>query len=159
MTRTVALFFSILLSGLMAGTTYWVWLNGNAAELSYLAFLESFQAEVLAVRGPILFVATPGLAFIAWTAWLMRNDRPRVYFVIAALVLYMVASLSTRLGKYPLTSRCSLGTSNRLHRIWTDVMGRWWLWHQTRTLAMNGAFALLVFVALWQTKNTTRSGA
>jgi uncharacterized membrane protein len=143
----------------MAGTTYWVWLNGNAAELSYPAFLESFQAEVLEVRGPILLVATPGLAFIAWTAWLMRNDRPRVYFVIAALALYIVASLSTRLGNIPINEQVLTWNLQSAPSDWQDVMGRWWLWHQTRTLAMNIAFGLLVFAALWRSKSTTLSGA
>jgi uncharacterized membrane protein len=158
MTKTIGLFFSIFLSGLMAGTTYWVWLTGNPAELSYPTFLESFQAEILAVRGPILVVATPGLAFIAWTVWLMRNERPRVYFVITALALYVVASLSTRLGNIPINEQV-LTWSESAPADWQDVMGRWWLWHQTRTLAMNAAFVLLIGVALWRKQSVTSSGA
>jgi uncharacterized membrane protein len=144
MIRTVCLLLSVLLAGLLAGTTLSFWLTGNPAELSYPTFIEYFQGMVRAIATPITVVALPGLLLTAASAFLMRRDRPSVYFVFAALAFYIVASLSTRLGNIPINAEVLTWDLQSAPAGWQDVIDRWWFWHQTRFVAATIAFVLLV---------------
>jgi uncharacterized membrane protein len=153
MTRTIVLFLSIFVSGLTAGITLYVWLTGNPAELSYPTFVESMQSDIRALRTSLLIVTSPGLPLLALTAFLMRRDRPRVYFVVAALLLFIVASLSTRLGNIPINDEVMTWDLRTAPEAWQELIGEWWRWHQIRFVAMTAAFALLVGVAVSKARN------
>jgi uncharacterized membrane protein len=135
----------------MAGTTFSFWLTGNPAELSYPTFVEYFQRTVRAIATPITVVALPGMLFIAASAFLMRHDRPRVYLVVAALAFYVVASLSTRLGNIPINAEVLTWDLQSAPAGWQDLIGRWWLWHQTRFFATTITFILLVVAVFART--------
>lgn len=153
MTKTIVLFLSIFVSGLTAGITLYVWLTGNPAELSYPTFVESLQSDIRSLRASLLVVTSPGLPLIALTAFFMRRERPKVYVVIAALLLFIVASLSTRLGNIPINEEVMTWDLQTAPAGWQELIGEWWRWHQIRFVAMTGAFALLVGVAVSRVKS------
>ena len=156
MTKTIVLFLSIVVSGLAAGITLYVWLTGNPAELSYPTFVESLQSDIRALRTSLLIVISPGLPLLALTAFLMRRERPRVYVVVAALLLYIVASLTTRPGNIPINNEVMTWDLQTAPEGWQELIGEWWRWHQIRFVAMTTSFALLVGVAVSGAKSPNR---
>jgi uncharacterized membrane protein len=148
MKTTIVLYLSIFVSGLTAGITLYVWLTGNPADLSYPTFVESLQSDIRALRTSLLIVTSPGLPLIALTAFFMRRERPQVYVVAVALLLFVVASLSTRLGNIPINDEVMTWDLQTAPAGWQELMGEWWRWHQIRLVAMISTFALLVGVAV-----------
>ena len=87
-TKTTCLSFAVLACGLMAGTTLAFALLGSPADFSYPTFVEYFQAMVRSVRVPLVVLGVSGLALLAASTFLTWRERPRPYFVGAALLRY-----------------------------------------------------------------------
>jgi uncharacterized membrane protein len=141
-------FVSLLLTALLVGAMFGIWLGFNPSALSPTAYVEMQQNAIRALN-----VSLPALGFgcVALTgvlAVLTKNDKRGRYLLIAATVCLVLAGVVTRLGNQPINAVVMTWSPDAPAANWIELRDTWWHWHILRTVAGVGALALALLAAL-----------
>ena len=140
MLTAVLRFASLLLTGLLVGAMFGIWLGFNPMHLSASAYVEMQQNAIRAlnVSMPML-----GLVCIVLTGVLtFRTRGEQRVLLIAATVCLAAAGLITRFGNQPINAIVMSWSAHSPPANWADLRDLWWRWHIARTALGVLAFAL-----------------
>lgn len=148
MFATSVRFVTLLLTSLLVGSMFGVWLGFNPAALSPSAFVEMQQNAIRALN-----VSLPALGFVcialtAVLAWLTKNDSIGRYLLVAAAVCLAAAGFITRFGNQPINAVVMTWTPQSPAANWTELRDTWWQFHIFRTLAGITALGLALAASL-----------
>ena len=148
MFTTSVRFFSLLLTSLLVGSMFGVWLGFNPASLSAGAYVEMQQNAIRALN---LSLPALGLVCILLTitlAVLTKDDKHSRYLLLAAVLCLALAGAITRFANQPINAVVITWSAQSPAANWTELRDTWWQWHVWRTVAgVSGlAFALLAAV-------------
>ncbi len=150
MAATIIRFIDLLLVGLVAGTTFGIWVGYDPAGLSAATYLEQQQHAIRALNtlmptlGALCIVLTLTLAIMT-----KRSPRAR-YLLVAALLCLVTAGVVTRFGNQPINIQVMTWTAQTLPQNWTQFRDWWWQWHVIRTVATVAALCLVIMAVLTQ---------
>jgi hypothetical protein len=141
MTRRVLQYVAVLLTGLVAGSTFTIWQGYDPRSLPLDAYIQvhTVSVEGLNVLLPILGMVS--LLVLLVCAVLSRADRLTLGLFLLAAALMLVAGLTTRFVNQPINAEVITWTSDAAPPDWADLRDRWWDWHVLRTLCSLGGFA------------------
>lgn len=95
---------------------------------------------------PALGAATILVTIIA--AVLGRDDRTRLGLLIAAVVCFVVAGVTTRFVNQPINRIVMTWRTDAPPMNWTRLRDEWWRWHLVRLVAGLGGLSLLIAATL-----------
>ena len=141
-------FSDILLTGLIAGIIFGIWIGYNPRDLSAVTYVEQQQntIQALNVLMPIL-----GLISIILTiayAVLSNKERLNRNLLILATLLLIASGLITRFGNQPINAIVITWNLENIPDTWTTLRDKWWTFHIIRTFSTMIGFILIVCVTL-----------
>lgn len=148
MTATTIRFVSLLLTSLLVGTMFGVWLGFNPAALTATAYVEMQQNAIRALNVPLPVLGLVCVLLTAALAVLTKDDRRGRYLLVAAVVCLVIAGLITRFGNQPINAVVITWSPQAPAANWMELRDTWWQWHILRTLAGVGALALALLGAV-----------
>ena len=158
MIRLVVNFASLMLSSLVVGAMFGIWLAGNLVDLSSNAYLQKQQSDIRALNivMPILGLASALLTLVA--AFLARHDRRRASLLVAAFVALMAAGLVTRFLNQPINAIVMTWSPESPPADWAAFRDKWWQWHLVRTGLGVSGLSLLIFANLVREEEKSIAG-
>ena len=141
-------FTSLLLSALLAGAMFCVWLFLNPAQLdaSHYTTLQQQGIRTLHPAMPRLGALTIAVTLAA--AFTARNDKPRISMLIVAAIFFIISGVITSTVNMPINREVIRWTSSAPPDNWTALRDRWWLWHKLRAASGAIGLALLILATL-----------
>lgn len=154
--KLIIKFSDILLTGLIAGVIFGIWLGYNPENLSAVTYVEQQQNTIRALN-----VLMPILGFfsiiltIAYAA-LSYQEKSKRNLLLLASVFLIISGLITRFGNQPINANVITWDLNAIPDNWTSFRDDWWSFHIMRTLTTIVSFALIIWVTIKNgNKNST----
>jgi len=141
-------FITLLLSALLVGAMFCVWLVFNPSRLkaSDYIILQQQGIRTLHPSMPLLGALTT-LVTLA-SAVLAREDKMRMSLLIATAILFIVSGLITRFANMPINAIVRTWDSEAPPDHWTVLRDTWWRWHCVRLCAGLAGLVLLLIATL-----------
>jgi uncharacterized membrane protein len=141
-------FVSLLLTSLLVGTMFGIWLGFNPSALTANAYVEMQQNAIRALNTSLPTLGLVCVLLTAALAALTKNDKRGRYLLIAAAMCLVIAGLVTRFGNQPINAVVMTWSPDALPANWMEMRDTWWRWHILRTVAGVVALALALLAAL-----------
>jgi uncharacterized membrane protein len=148
MIANIIRFTALLLTSLLVGTMFGIWLGFDPTGLSAATYIEQQQNTIralntaLPVMGAVCIVLTGALAVLT------KNDSRSRYLLIAAVACLMAAGVITRLANQPINGLVMTWSAQAPPTDWMGIRDTWWHWHRLRTTAGIAALVLALMAAL-----------
>jgi hypothetical protein len=145
----------IILTGLIAGVIFGIWLGYNPHALSSVTYVEQQQNAIRALNtlmpglGLISIILTVVYAVICKRELLKRN------LLLLAVGFLIVSGLITRFGNQPINAIVITWELNKIPDTWTVLRDNWWTFHIVRTITTMIGFALIVWVTIHKNNKST----
>jgi uncharacterized membrane protein len=141
-------FVSLLLTSLLVGTMFGIWLGFNPSALTATAYVEMQQNAIRALNISLPALGLVCILLTAALAALTRNDKRSRYLLVAAAMCLALAGVVTRFGNQPINAVVMTWSAEAPAANWMELRDTWWHWHILRTAAGVGALALALLAAL-----------
>jgi uncharacterized membrane protein len=141
-------FVSLLLTSLLVGTIFGIWLGFNPSALTATAYVEMQQNAIRALNTTLPALGLLCALLTAALAALTKNDKRGRYLLVAAVVCLAMAGLVTRFGNQPINAVVMTWSPEAPAANWMELRDTWWHWHILRTVAGVAALALALLAAL-----------
>ena len=146
--KQIIQFSDIVLTGLIAGIIFGIWIGYNPRDLSAATYVEQQQNAIhaLNVLMPIL-----GLISILLTvvyAVMCKREKSKRNLLFIATILLIVSGLITRFGNQSINAIVITWNLETIPDTWTALRDKWWSFHIMRTLSTMIAFALIVWATI-----------
>ena len=139
---------NLLLSALLVGAMFCVWLVFNPAQL------DASQYIILQQQGiRTLHPTMPGLGALTIlttlaSAVLARDNKMRLSLLIGTAILFIVSGVITRVANMPINAIVRGWNSAAPPDHWTALRDAWWRWHCWRLGSSLAGLLLLVVATL-----------
>ena len=157
MTTTAIRFVSLLLTSLLVGTMFGVWLGFNPAALSAAAYVEMQQNAIRALNVSLPVLGLVCILLTATLAVLTKDDTRGRYLLVAAVICLATAGLITRFGNQPINAVVMTWGPQAPAANWTELRDAWWQWHVLRTVAGVVALSLALLAAVSGHRSSTHA--
>lgn len=136
-------FLNLLLSALLIGGVFGVWLILNPAGLAARAYVELHQQAIRRVNVvlPRLGATTIFVTIVA--AFVARGDGLRLGLLVAATLCFVTAGLVTRFLNQPINDIVMTWKGDALPSGWEGLRDAWWRWHLLRVATILAGFCLV----------------
>ena len=141
-------FVSLLLTSLLVGTMFGIWLGFNPSALTATAYVEMQQNAIRALNISLPVLGLVCIVLTAALAALTKNDKRGRYLLVAAAMCLALAGIVTRFGNQPINAVVMTWSPEAPAANWMELRDTWWHWHILRTVAGLGALALALLAAL-----------
>ena len=148
MTATAIRFISLLLTSLLVGTMFGVWLGFDPAALSATAYAEMQQNAIRSLNVSLPILGFVCILLTAALAVLTREDKRARLLLITAVALLVVAGVITRFANQPINAVVMTWSPQAPPTNWMELRDTWWHWHVLRTVAGVTALALALLASL-----------
>jgi hypothetical protein len=152
-------FTSLLLSALLVGAMFCVWLILNPSQLDASHYVILQQQGIRTLHpamprlGALSIAATLAAAFIA------RHDRPRMSLLIAAAIFFIISGVITNRVNMPINASVIHWSSSAPPNDWTEFRDTWWRWHRLRAASGGLGLVLLIIANLLRSPATAQTFA
>jgi hypothetical protein len=141
MTRRALQYVAVLLTGLVAGSTFTIWQGYDPRSLPLEAYIQVHTVSVQGLNVLLPVLGMGSLLVLLICALLSRADRLTLGLFLLAAALMLVAGLTTRFVNQPINAAVITWTAESAPSDWAGLRDRWWNWHVLRTLCSLGGFA------------------
>jgi uncharacterized membrane protein len=141
-------FLSLLLTALLVGAMFGIWLGYNPTALSASAFVEMQQNAIRALNVPFPVLGFACIALTATLAALTKTDKRARWLLIIAALCLAAAGLITRFANQPINAVVMSWSAQAPASNWAELRDTWWYWHTLRTAVAVSGFALALFAAV-----------
>jgi len=137
-----------VLTGLIAGTVFGIWIGFNPENLSATAYVEQQQGTIgaLNVLMPILGLLSIALTFCY--AYSVRNNTRSLYMLTISILFLIFSALVTRFGNQPLNAIVITWSLDNIPDSWEQIRDQWWRFHVLRTISTLISFTLIACVGI-----------
>jgi hypothetical protein len=153
--KQIIQFSDILLTGLIAGVIFGIWLGYNPEDLSAVTYVEQQQNVIRAlnVLMPILGLFSIILTIVY--AAISKREKFKRNFLILAVGFLIISGLITRFGNQPINAIVMTWNLDAIPDTWTTLRDKWWSFHIMRTISTIAGFAIIIWVTIKNNKSTT----
>lgn len=141
-------FANVLLTGLVAGTVFGIWLGYNPSDLSPAGYVEQQQSAIRALNVTMPVLGAICIVLTIAHALLVRSNRKAFYVLSLGAVFLIVAGLVTRFGNQPINAVVMTWSASAPPSGWVEARDQWWTWHVVRTVAAVGGFTCVAAAAV-----------
>jgi uncharacterized membrane protein len=141
-------FVSLLLTSLLVGAMFGIWLGFNPSALTAMAYVEMQQNAIRALNISLPALGLVCVLLTAALAALTKNDKRGRYLLVAATICLAIAGIVTRFGNQPINAVVMTWSPEAPAANWMELRDTWWHWHILRTVAGIGALALALLAAV-----------
>ena len=141
-------FVSLLLTSLLVGAMFGIWLGFNPSVLTAMAYIEMQQNSIRALNTSLPALGLVCILLTVALAALSKNDKRGRYLLVAAALCLAVAGLVTRFGNQPINAVVMTWRPDTPAANWVELRDTWWHWHILRTMAGVSALTLALLAAL-----------
>lgn len=144
MTTLIIRFLNILMTGLVTGTMFGIWIGYNPRNLSVQTYVEQQQSVIKAINTlmPVLGLIT--IILTVTSAMLQKDNYTVLVILLIAAVLLIISGLVTRFGNQPINTIVMSWNKTNVPVNWADLRNKWWSFHIIRTITAFLAFCLIV---------------
>jgi len=141
-------FINIILTALLAGVSFGIWIGFNPMDLSSSTYIEQQQNMLHSLR--ILLVSLVFIATIVTiiAAFLQKKNKSIFISLLVAAVFLIACILITRFGNKPIDDMVLNWTSGSLPSNWVELRDKWWSFHIMRTIAEVIALLLITWTSI-----------
>ncbi|CAN5641115.1 hypothetical protein BH20ACI3_BH20ACI3_42120 [soil metagenome] len=122
-------FISLLLTSLLVGTMFGVWLGFNPSGLTAATYVEMQQNAIRALNTSLPALGAVCILLTAALAVLTKNDKRGRYLLIAAVTCLVTAGLITRFANQPINAQVMRWSAQAPAANWMELRDTWWHWH------------------------------
>ena len=141
-------FTSLLLTSLLVGTMFGIWLGFNPAALSATAYVETQQNAIRALNVSLPVLGLTCIILTTALAVSIKGDKRSRYLLVAAVLCLVAAGLITRFANQPINAIVIGWSPQAPAANWMELRDAWWHWHVLRTIAGVAALALALLAAV-----------
>ncbi len=146
--KRIIQFSDIVLTGLIAGIIFGIWIGYNPHDLSAVAYVEQQQNAIRALNVLMPILGLISILLTVTYAVICKRDKLKRNMLITAAILLIVSGLITRFGNQPINAIVITWNLENIPDTWTALRDKWWSFHIMRTLATIIGFALIVWVTI-----------
>jgi len=157
-TKSIVLFFAILLAGLLAGI-FFTWTNAvtpGIGKLDDLAYLQVFQYMNRAILNPLFFIIFMGaLLFSVASTYYYKSDSKLIFRMLstATIIYFIGVFIITIVGNLPLNdlidkSHLESLSKNEIIKLRERYEMKWNSLHLIRTITSTSTFFILITVSM-----------
>ena len=148
MAKSIVAFCALLLTSLVAGTAFGIWLGYDPVDMPATLYVAQQQHAIGALNTAMPVLGA--ICILLTLACAVMNRRSRAVFslLLAAAALLIAAGLITRFFNQPINSQVSAWNVQTPPSNWMALRDEWWRWHIARTLASIGGLSLLILATL-----------
>jgi hypothetical protein len=124
--KQIIQFSNIVLTGLIAGVIFGIWIGYNPRDLSAVTYVEQQQN---AIHAPNVLMPILGLISILLTlvnALMRKREKSKRYLLIMAAILLIAGGLITRFGNQPINAIVISWNAETIPDTWTALRDKWW---------------------------------
>ena len=148
MTANVLRFVLVLLSALLVGTMFGIWVGYDPSALSASAYVEQQQNAIRSLNTLLPVIGAACIVLTVWLAILSKDDARGRYLLVAAGVCLITAALVTRFGNQPINAIVMTWNPRSPPADWAALRDTWWRWHMVRASAGMVALGLILLAVL-----------
>lgn len=152
-------FTSLLLTSLLVGTMFGIWLGFNPTALSASAYVEMQQNTIRALNVSLPILGLVCIILTATLSVLAKHDERTRYVLLAAVLCLAAAGLITRFANQPINAIVMTWSPHAPAANWAELRDTWLYWHAWRTIAGVAALALALLAAARSTSSVAVSSA
>ena len=148
MTKSIIRFLNIILVGLLAGTSFGIWIGLNPMTYSVSTYIEQQQHLVNSLNTLMIsLVILATLITIVSAYFQIQNKSVFIALLIVAAFLASCIFIS-RFGNSPIQKEILTWNVGHVPSNWTILRDKWWSFHILRTIAELSAFVLIAWTSV-----------
>ncbi len=144
MTAAILRFIVLLLTALLVGTMFGIWVHFQPASLSPGAYVEQQQQSIRALNTLMPLFGAVGISLVLALAVVERRQRATWLLLVGAALCLLASGLITRFLNQPINSLVMTWSSDAPPANWTEFRDQWWQWHTLRTFTGVAGLSLLI---------------
>jgi uncharacterized membrane protein len=141
-------FANLLLAALVVGALFGVWLFLNPAGLDANSYVTLQQQAIRTMNRVMPALGAATILVTVTAAVLGRDDRARLWFLVAAVVCFVTIGLITRFLNQPINAIVMTWCGDSAPSNWTQLRDEWWRWHLVRLATGLVGLSLLIAATL-----------
>jgi uncharacterized membrane protein len=141
-------FANLLLAALVVGTLFGVWLFLNPRGLDANSYITLQQQGIRTMNGVMPALGAATILVTITAAVLGRDDRARLFLLLAAVVCFVAIGSITRFMNQPINAIVMTWPADLPPSNWTALRDAWWRWHLIRLATGIIGLSLLVAATL-----------
>lgn len=143
-------FLNIVIAGLLAGTSFGIWIGFNPKSYTASTYVEQQQHLVTSLN--TLMVAMVIIATIVTlvSAFLQKGNRLNFIALLIAAAMFASCILISRFGNLPIQNEIMEWQADSPASNWTVLRDDWWSFHIKRTVVELIALVLVAWTSVRQ---------
>ena len=148
MALIVIRFTSLMLTALLAGTSFGIWIGLNPKDYSPATYLEQQQHLVQALHALMVTMVILATLFTLISAFMQRQHKPVFIGLLAASTFLFSCIIISRFGNLPIQQEMLTWTVDTIPDNWTVLRDKWWTLHVFRTIAELCALTIIAWTTI-----------
>src|SRR5512145_1154748 len=141
-------FINIIITALLAGVSFGIWIGFNPMDLSSSTYVEQQQNMLHSLRILLVILVFIATIITVTSAFLQRKNNFIFISLLVAAIFLIACILITRFGNKPIDDMLLNWTSGSLPSNWVELRDKWWSFHIMRTITELVAFLLITWTSI-----------
>ena len=148
MTTSIIRFLNIITAGLLAGTSFGIWMGFNPLNLSPSTYIEQQQNMIRALNVLMITLVFSATIITIISAILQRGDKQAFIPLLIASLFFISCIIISRFGNQPINNEIMTWTSGTIPGNLSELRDKWWTFHIIRTIAELIALCLVTWTSI-----------
>jgi len=148
MTKSIIRFSNIILVGLLAGTSFGIWIGLNPMTYSISTYIEQQQHLVNSLNTLMISLVILATLITIVSAYFQRQNKSVFIALLISTAFLASCIFISRFGNLPIQKEILTWSVGDVPSNWTILRDKWWSFHILRTMAELSAFVLITWTAV-----------
>ncbi len=148
MTKSIIRFLNIILVGLLAGTSFGIWIGLNPMTYSVSTYIEQQQHLVNSLNTLMISLVILATLITIVSAYFQRQNKSVFIALLIAAAFLASCIFISRFGNLPIQKEILTWNVGHVPSNWTILRDKWWSFHILRTIAELSAFVLIAWTSV-----------
>ncbi len=148
MTKSIIRLLNIILVGLLAGTSFGIWIGLNPIAYSVSTYIEQQQHLVNSLNTLMISLVILATLITIVSAYFQRQNKSVFIALLIAAAFLASCIFISRFGNLPIQKKILTWNVGYVPNNWTIFRDKWWSFHILRTMAELSAFVLIAWTSV-----------
>lgn len=150
MALSITRFLNIVIAGLLAGTSFGIWIGFNPKGYTASTYVEQQQHLVSSLNTLMVALVVIATVVTLVSAFLQKGNRFNYIALLIAAVMFAACIIISRFGNLPIQQQMLTWNADSLPSNWTTLRDEWWSFHVKRTIVELIALVLVSWTSVRQ---------